>query len=64
MYYAIGASVSSLHRESTDSLILEECLTLLASGSDPSCLLGAIQMPSDHVKETLCHFRWSSSAAR
>ena len=23
MYYAIGASVSSLHRESTDSLILD-----------------------------------------
>ena len=43
--------------------ILEECLTLLASGSDPTCLLGACQMPSDDVKESLCHFRWSSSAA-
>ena len=24
----------------------------------------AIEMPSDDVKETLCHFQWSSSAAQ
>ena len=36
--------------------ILGECLAFLASGSDPTCLLGACQMPSDDVKETLCHF--------
>ena len=43
-------------------IILGECLAFLASG--PTCLLGACQMPSDDVKETLCHFRWSSSAPR
>ena len=38
-------------------VLLEECLALLASGSDPTCHAGCgkdIQKPSDHVKGTLC----------
>ena len=66
MYYAIGASVPSLHRESTDTLIiiiLGECNALLASGSDPTCHAGCVKThikPSAHVKETSPTFRQSS----